>query len=325
VIEIRGKTCVVVGGAGFVGQSLVKLLVSLEARVYVLDNYSRDKGKTRRVAGARYSSGDVGDDATHLSTCKQYFRVADFVFNLAAHVAGVSYNVGHQLEMLTENLTLQTVPVMAAQAVGVRNFLQVSSVCVYSPTVQTGTPVKEEDGEVGPVQEANKGYDIAKRCGEVAALVSGIENVVVVRPSNVAGAGDYYDDRAHVIPALVARAVESESLDVYSSPEIVREFIHPFDVASGMIRAIIADRTGEVYNIGNSANVIQLGDLVYMIQAATGTESRPVIFHNDSVSGDPYRASDSNKLMKLGWSPKFDMKKIVADEVNGYMLQRGGE
>jgi nucleoside-diphosphate-sugar epimerase len=317
-IDLRGKSVVVVGGAGFVGMSLVKLLVSLEARVYVLDNFSRDPTKSRLVKGARYSPGNTGDDATHLSTCRTYFREAHAVFNLGASVGGIDYNIENQFDVMEQNVALQLVPLRAANQLGVPYFLQTSSVCVYSPEVQTGTPVKEDAGILGPAQSANKGYALAKRIGEEAALLTeNIEKVVIVRPSNVAGPGDYYDRRAHVIPALVNRVVKGtdEALAWYGHKDTVREFIHPFDVAAGMVRALLFGEHKEVYNIGNPNNVIMIANLVEMVNTMTGGDK--TIVHLETEGGDPFRASDSSKLMSTGWEPKFNMEKIVEDEING--------
>lgn len=316
MIDLKGKKVVVVGGAGFVGMSLVHSLIHLGAKVAVLDNYSRDKLKTRRVKGAGYAPGRVGDDASHLATCKAYFRDAFAVFNLAAHVGGIHYNLNHQLEMLHENTLLQLVPVVAAEQEKVPYFLQTSSVCVYSPEHQTGEPVKEEVGLLGKAQAANYGYALAKRLGEEAALMSQIPNVVVVRPSNVAGPGDYYDEKAHVVPALVKRVATAEKVDVYSSPNVVREFVHPVDVAAGMIYALTAGKSRETYNVGNPGNVISIGGVVNLI-LELGEIDKEVVYHSDSESGDERRCSDSSKLMALGYQPKHDMRSIIQSEIDG--------
>lgn len=317
MISLEGKTVVVVGGAGFVGQQLVKLLVSLDAKVYVLDDYSRDPTRSRLVKGAKYSRGRAGDDASHYSTCRSYFREAFAVFNLAAHVAGIGYNLNNQLEMLHRNTQLQLVPLAAAESVGVENYLQTSSVCVYSPSVQTGTPVKEDAGLIREVQKANKGYALAKRLGEEAAMLSSIANVVVVRPSNVAGPGDYYDEKSHVIPALVKRALTEPQIDVYGDPDVVREFIHPQDAAAGMIWALTAGKGHETYNIGNSANVVSIRTIAEMIRDQSGT-GKEIVYHQ-SESGDLYRASDSSKLLaETGWFAKLGMENIIQSEIENY-------
>jgi len=111
----------------------------------------------------------------------------------------VEYNQNNQLEMYTMNTALQTVPVMVCERNGVPNFLQTSSVCVYGETAQY--PAVETFLGSSPVG-ANLGYSLAKRAGEKAIELSGIKHAVIVRPTNIFGIFDYYDERAHVIPAL---------------------------------------------------------------------------------------------------------------------------
>ncbi|OGC92482.1 MAG: hypothetical protein A2W25_15050 [candidate division Zixibacteria bacterium RBG_16_53_22] len=292
-----GKRIVIAGGCGLVGASLVKQLLDAGAQITVLDDYSR--GKTQIESDrARYIQGDAGDAAT----CAKWFVDADAVFNLAAYVAGVTYNQNHSLEMFERNIRLQTVPLIAAK-VGVKRFLQVSSVCVYAENKQNPCLESDIGGDPHP---ANAGYAWAKRMGERAALWSGLERVVIVRPANIYGIGDYFDERAHVIPALIKKITHDEVIRVNGTGQEVREFLYADDAARGMMVALERGKTNRVYNIGSDgANSCTIGELAYTLRDLLGVDKS--IEFSGGEAGDDRRIVNGDKLMRLGWSPEVNL------------------
>lgn len=291
----NSKKVVVTGGAGFAGSHLVDLLVGLGADVTVIDNHSHRTAYFYRPDGARECRADVGSirDMTIM------FDGAFAVFNLAAHVAGVIYNQANHLEMFAENLRVQTAAVQAAERAGVERFLQVSSVCVYSP--DHNHPAIEANGWAGEPVAANNGYSWAKRMGERAALWSRIPHVVIVRPSNLYGPRDHFDERAHVIPALITKALTAtDVIRVNGTGNEVREFLYVKDAVRGMVAALERGTHGETYNLGGPSTV-SIRDLMTEIQTACGTD-HPIMFSSDYDPGDPGRWSNRTKILcDTGW------------------------
>lgn len=315
------KRVVCTGSAGMIGFQLVSLLESIDADVIVLDNYSRGNNKLISKNVVYIPQGD----ATRLHTCMWAMKDAFAVFNLAASVAGVLHNQEHHLEMFHENIALQTVPLLAAAETGVPHFLQVSSVCVYAP--DQNHPAVESNGMVGEPHPANYGYAWAKRMGEKMAQVSPVEHVVTVRPSNVFGVNDYFDGRAHVIPALIRKAIYDEVINVYGPRDTTREFIYANDVAFAMMTALARGEHRGVYNLGcHGDNCVSLEQLVEAIQVATKTTDKEVIFHEGEGGGDPARWSDCSKIHELGWKHSTGLNEglfLVADWYNYQRKRRG--
>ena len=312
-----GKSVAVTGGCGMVGSRLCEFLVDAGASVTVIDNQSRGNTVIDRV-------NYIVADATKIDSCKYAFRSGnlrnepvDIVFNLAASVAGVMYNMNHHMEMFYENMLLQTVPVMAAESVGVKTFVQTSSVCVYSPENQVGSV--EPNGLIGEPHKANAGYSLAKRTGEKVVSLSNIPKIVTVRPSNIYGPRDYFDERAHVIPALIRRAVDDPVLDVYGPKDYIREFIYVDDVVKGMLAAAEHGKHLSVYNLGTSGRTkITIGELATKI-ALLVREDNVVIYHGDSGGGDPERWSNCDLAEKeLGWKVERMLDDGLKEVVEWY-------
>jgi GDP-L-fucose synthase len=299
----------VLGGAGFVGSHLCEKLVKAGYKVSCFDNYERGSNS---ITGVTYTDIDV----SNLDSLAMRLRThqIDTVFNLAASVAGVYYNLDNQLEMFHKNAALLTVPLMAAEKEGVERFLQVSSVCVYDSRQQGGEPIHEFVGSHGKPHPANGGYAWAKRMGEEMALLSKIPHLVIVRPSNVVGPRDYFDEKAHVVPALIRRAdVEGDPLNYLGQPDYIREFIHVEDVAQGMWVALSLGMHQGIYNLG-SGQLIKIGEL-----------ARKIADHFDigvhwlpSEGGDPYRCSDTSKINNLGWKAEKTIDEMLEDTIKWY-------
>lgn len=295
-----GKHACITGGAGLVGSMLVQLLLDAGARVIVLDDLSR--GTTQiESKHARYVVGDAGDK----QMCAKWFVGADAVFNLAAYVAGIGYNRTHNNEMFLNNIRLQVAPVMAAAEVGVPRFLQTSSVCIYAEDRQN--PCRESDIG-GEPNAANAGYAWAKRMGEHAAGWAGLKHGVIVRPANIYGVRDYFDERSHVIPALIKKCLSAQDeIRVNGTGAEVREFLYVTDAARGMLVALENGDAGGVYNIGtDGANSCTIAELAYTLRGILGVD-KPIKFSGGD-GGDSRRIVNGDRLAALGWKAEMPLK-----------------
>jgi nucleoside-diphosphate-sugar epimerase len=219
--------------------------------------------------------------------------------------------------MFSKNLAAQLTPLRVANEYGIEKYLNVSSVCVYAP--KHNSPAIENYGLIGNPTAANAGYSFAKRMGEFLAIWSQIP-VVRVRPSNVYGPLDYFDERAHVIPALIKKCIEDDRIVVNGTGKEIREFIYVDDVATGMIAALEHGQAGEVYNLGtNGQTAVTIADLVSMIRDLVGME-QPIVFQQQFDSGDDARWSSGNKAWRgLGWEGKTELHEGLRKTIEWYI------
>lgn len=288
----QGKRVAVLGGAGFLGSHVVDLLIEVGATVLVIDDMSRGHNI---IDGAAY---DMFDATVNKDL---YFSLLDFradtVLNLCASVAGVLYNQTHNAEMFAANLTRQTVPVEVCDELRTPRFIQVSSVCVYAPEYAAGAV--EENGQLGEPVQANNGYAWAKRMGERVALWADLPSVSIVRPSNMYGSRDYFDDKAHVIPALIKKCLNDDVIEVHGTGDEVREFLYVEDAARGLLA--VAEHGGHrgVYNIGTSGiTATSIKALLGEIQEITNSDQKKFVFTGGDA-GDSQRWSKCQPLHKL--------------------------
>lgn len=314
----RRRKVIVTGGAGMVGSFLCPALRDAGAMVTVLDNFSRGQNK---VDGVSYIKADTGN----VNVCLRAFRDAFAVLNLAASVGGVYFNLSNQAFQFCENLRLQAAPALAIAQMPPyarpERFLQVSSVCVYSKSYNA--PAKEPFGHFGEPEQANAGYSWAKRMGEKVASWA-LQNIhySVVRPTNMYGERDYFDDRAHVIPALIKKFVKQDKVVVFGRNQS-REFLHAEDGARAMMFVAEHGGHGQVYNLGTGGETkVTVADLASVISVLTGSNAR-IEYDAVAATGDAHRFTDVSKLEGLGWKYRIPLEDGIDRVIRWYHINHG--
>lgn len=315
----QDQNVVVLGGAGFVGRHLCRLLVERGANVFVIDHFSRSGYAMAETLPYEFYCLDIIRDSYTFSHELER-RVPFAVFNLAASVAGVEYNQKHHNQMFLDNVQLQTIPVMVCERLGVPHFLQVSSACVYG--ADANAPAIEDDLGEEPVG-ANAGYSWAKRMGERAVQWSNLQHAVIVRPSNIYGPGDWYDERAHVIPKLI-RGYDEGTARIFGGGPSVRQFIYVEDAAKGMIRALEYGGNKEVYNLApiddcnEPTGVLSMRHLHYLVAEIMEKTIAPQC-ESSFDSGDDTRFSDGSKMNALGWTAQISFNQGLKKTIEAYL------
>jgi len=304
----------VVGGAGYIGSVVTRLLVQQQHEVVVLDDLST--GHADAVPpGVDLVRADITEAATVLDGAK---------FDAVLHFAAKSL-VGESVikpslywrtnvygtRVLLDSITANGVPRL-----------------VFSSTAATyGEPESIPITEDAPTRPTNT-YGATKLAvdmmitGECAATDLA---AVSLRYFNVAGAafgaGERHGVETHLIPiALDAVAGRREALTIYGddwpTPDgtPIRDYVHVADLARAHVLALTAAEPGEhlICNLGNGSGY-SVREVLATIEEVTG---RPVpVTVGPRRAGDPTRlvASAERAAARLGWRPERTLAEMVAD------------
>lgn len=289
--------CCVIGGAGFIGTHVSRLLAESGREVVVLDNGQPGPPLPARV---RFVSGDYGDR----TVVERVLDGVDEVVHLAyATVPQTSFEdpVHDLLANLPETVQL----LQAAAKVGVSRFLFVSSGgTVYG--VASSLPIGE-DHPTNPISP----YGITKLTIEKYArmfwAVSGLP-VVIVRPGNAYGEEQRAAGGQGFIAAAIHSIIRGVEFGVFGPEGTIRDYIHVSDIASGIVAALDHGEIGGTYNIGSGRGRNNLEVLREIEPFAIRDRYRVLMKTLPLRQFDvPANVLDSRKLQAVSrWQPKVD-------------------
>ena len=284
-------TCVI-GGAGFIGRSLVRQLLEHGRKVVIID-----QGPTPASLqdGVTYHQGSFADPVFLAEVLKS----VDEVIHLAyASVPKTSF------EDPSADL-LQNVPptlVLFDQAVlaGIKKMVVISSGgTVYGQVNEV--PI-HEDHATNPISP----YGITKLTIEkYAGLFFALKQlpVVIVRPANAYGEEQRPYTGQGFIATAVASILDGKELTVFGETGAVRDYIHVEDIASGIIAALEHGSSGEAYNLGTGRGA-STKDVIELISHYTNGREIKISHQPDRSFDVTQNILDIQKISGLtGWQP----------------------
>jgi GDP-L-fucose synthase len=313
----RGRRVLVTGGTGFVGSHLVERLVAAGARVRTIARLR--KTRADHLSQVRDQLDFVRGDLTDLSTALDVCRDQEVVFNLAAKLTGLGWNMAHSGDMFYWNVLPQLQVMEAARRQGVERFLVVSSACVYPR--EAAVPTQESQGLIGHPEPTNLGYGWSKRVAEAQAVAYSAEypmRIGIVRPYNTYGPRDDFAwETSHVIPALIRKAHEHDPPIVWGNGQQSRSFIYVRDLVDGMMRAIELYPQPDALNLGADEEV-RIRDLMALILEESGIAKTPV-YDTTKPAGYPRRHADNTKAReKIGFVAATPLREGIRQTIAWY-------
>jgi UDP-glucose 4-epimerase len=311
-------TCVVTGGAGFIGSHLVERLLRDGSRVRVIDNFLT--GKRANLDGLRGDLEVCEISITDKAALDSAFAGADVVFHQAA-LPSVPRSVADPLLSHEINVTGTLNVLMAARDAGVRRVVYAASSSAYGDI--------EGDAKVETMAPAPLSpYGVSKLAGEYycrAFTASYGLPTVALRYFNVFGARqDPKSEYAAVIPRFVTALLRGEAPIIYGDGEQSRDFTYIDNVVQGNLLAATSEAAvGQAMNLALGQRITLL-ELVAKINAILGTNIAPQ--HAPARAGDIKHSRADGGLAKrlLGFEPEVDFDEGLRRTVAWYKAQMQG-
>jgi GDP-L-fucose synthase len=303
------KSVLVTGGTGLIGRPLVRLLIAAGAKVTVA---SLDP-PSRAPAGAEFVHADLRDFAACESVCAG----KDYVFHLAGVKGSPAVTATRPATFFVPTLMFSINMMEAARRAGVARYLFASSVGVYAPAAL----FREDDVWTTFPSENDKFAGWAKRMGELQAeaykIEYGWDKISIVRPANVYGPYDNFDDEnSMVIPSLIRRALSGENpMTIWGDGSPIRDFIFAEDVARGMM-LMVAQGVSEPVNLG-SGRPVSIRQLVEVIVDCLD-DAPDVAWDSSKPSGDRERLMCMERARKYGFEPQTSLAEGIAQTIDWY-------
>jgi dTDP-glucose 4,6-dehydratase len=307
-------TCLVTGGAGFLGSHLCEELLRRGHRVICVDNL--ETGSLANIAHIRvpefrFLQADI---------IQPYFvdEPVDFVYHFASPASPIDYL----------RLPLQTLKVGSygthhtlglAKAHRAR-FLTASTSEVYGDPKVHPQP-ESYWGHVNPIGPRGV-YDEAKRYAEALTMAyhrqQGVDTAIVRIFNTYGPRMRPYDGRA--IPTFMRQALQDLPITVFGDGSQTRSFCFVYDLVDGIIRLSESGYHHPV-NIGNPKEFTLL-ELAEAVIDVTGSSSE--IVHEALPEDDPQVRQPDITLARelLGWEPKVELREGLQRTIDAMGIER---
>ena len=141
-------------------------------------------------------------------------------------------------------------------------------------------------------------------------------NTTISRCSNNYGP---YHFPEKLIPLMISRALNNESLPVYGNGKNVRDWLHVEDHCSAIDLIIHKGKSGEIYNVGGHNEKTNLEVVKTILKTLDKPESL-ISYVKDRPGHDLRYAIDPKKLEnELGWKPKYNFDTGVEMTIKWYL------
>lgn len=312
--ELNGRTVLVTGGAGFLGQKVCQRLEAVGAKPVVLRSAEVDLTRQRETE-------------EYLGELRP-----DVVIHLAAEVGGIGANRDNPGRYFYANATMGIHLIEAARVTGVEKFVQIGTVCAYPKF--TPIPFREETIWDGYPEETNAPYGVAKK--SLLVMLDAYRqqygfNGIYLVPVNLYGPGDNFDlHSSHVIPALIRKFTAATDgmpgadpgiVEVWGTGAASREFLHVDDAARGILMGTQDQHDPEPVNLG-SAHEITIRDLVELIGRLTGFEGE-IRWDATKPDGQPRRKLDTDRAKdRFGFVSEIGFEEGLTETIQWWRANR---
>lgn len=294
--SILGKTCIVTGGAGFIGTHLVRaLLAHSPKKIVILDNLKYGKVSQDITADSRVTFLQKDFASESEESLRSILMGVDYLFHLAAE----KHNQSVDDPMLVYNVNILGTSRLfeAAATAGVRRIIFTSSLYAYG----TMQPPAMQETDIPRPQTP---YGISKLAGEhmlaACSRAHGIE-YAILRLFFVYGTCQF--------PGMGYKSVivkNFERIRKNAAPVIVGDgkqsldFVYAEDVVDGILRAGFLAPSGTLVNLssGIPTSILSLTEIMLSVAESP---LKPEFAAPDWTSGSSRAGSTNEAKRILGW------------------------
>jgi len=323
--NLKDKTVLVTGGAGFIGSNLCEALLKLGAKVRCFDNFSTGFMHNIQPFINAINFQFIEADIRDLEACQNACHQVDYVLHQAA-LGSVPRSIKDPIMTNTVNIDGFLNMLVAARDQNVKRFIYAASSSTYGDSEKL--PKKED--EIGSPLSP---YAITKYVNELYATIfknSYDLDTIGLRYFNVYGRKqDPNGAYAAVIPKFVAQLINHESPTINGDGSNSRDFTYIENVIEMNFLALTTHNSlalNQIYNtaVGDRTTLVQLVHSLKQYLSKFDPEIANVkIVHGPNRLGDiPHSQASIDKAIKLlKYKPTHKFDSGLKNAVEWYWEQ----
>jgi UDP-glucose 4-epimerase len=297
------KKTIVIGGSGFIGTYLTKLLISSGREVCVVGR--KENAPRTLPKGCHYIAANYRDRKVLQNILSVGCEIIDLAYST---VPKTSFE--DPLYDMTSNLPSAVAMMEEAGKMGACKVLLLSSGgTVYGPAQSIPITENHPTCPISP-------YGITKLTVDRYAMmfhrINGLP-VVVVRPGNAYGEFQGIGKGQGFLAEAIHAILSGRDVEIYGQEGTIRDYIHVSDVALGVMAALDKGPEGKIYNLGTGVGTSNF-EVISILREFTerdgfAVRTRILPARNYDVEAN---VLDSSQLRSdTGWCPKIGLREGI--------------
>ena len=310
----------VTGGAGFIGSNFIYYMLENrpDYEIVCLDKLTY-AGNLKTLSKAiqnpkfKFVKGDIADREFVDNLFSQ--EIFDKVVNFAAE-SHVDRSIESPEIFLQTNIMGTASLLDACRKHSVSRYHQVSTDEVYGdlPLDRTDLFFTEET----PIHTSSP-YSASKASADLLTLAYFRTYNLPVTISRCSNNYGPYHFPEKLIPLIISRALNNESIPVYGNGLNVRDWLYVEDHCKAIAMILENGREGEVYNIGGHNEKTNI-DVVKTVLSILGKPESLITYVKDRAGHDLRYAIDPAKIHnELGWLPETTFEDGIEKTIKWYL------
>jgi len=306
------KDILVTGGAGFIGSTLVPVLLDKGYRLIVIDHLSTGKKENIKPFYSNTDFKFVELDLLDVSKLKQVVNECDLIYHLAANVEVRKGELDTEIDFLNNIVATRNLLESMRTSDKCKKIIFTSSSVVYGEPITIPTP--EGYGPLNPISL----YGASKLACE--ALISGYVgmfgiNAIIFRLANIVGPSSGHGVIFDLIKKLKKR--DNKHLEILGDGTQKKSYLYIDDCIDALVLGLYELASSiKIFNVG-SEDQIDTNTIARIILDELGL-NREIKYVTKEKDGRGWLGDIKNmllstdKIKKIGWKINYSSKESVS-------------
>ena len=306
------KNILVTGGAGFIGSSLLPVLLDKGYCLNVIDHLSTGKKENILPFYSNTNFKFVELDLLDVSKLKQVVNESDLIYHLAANVEVRKGELDTEIDFLNNIVATRNLLESMRTSDKCKKIIFTSSSVVYGEPITIPTP--EDYGPLSPISL----YGASKLACE--ALISGYVgmfgiNAIIFRLANIVGPSSDHGVIFDLIKKL--KKPDNKYLEVLGDGTQKKSYLYIDDCIDALVLGLNEISSGmKIFNVG-SEDQVDTNTIAHIILEELGL-NREIKYVTKEKDGRGWLGDIKNmllstdKIKKIGWKINYSSKESVS-------------
>lgn len=318
--NFSGRRVLITGASGLLGSMLIKTLDRANCE------YDLNISIIGHVRNEKKASTVLGDAVDHIELiCSDSFNIdtqCDYIIHTASPTAS-KFFVEHPVETI-ETILSGTKQMLDLAKRNKATFLYLSSMEEYGVPYEAGQLMTEDKVGIIDHLTPRSCYPEGKRMCECMCAAYASEYGVdtkIVRLAQTFGAGIPLTDN-RVSMQFAKSVVDGKDIVLHTEGKSISNFCYLSDAIAGILTVAARGQGGEAYNVCNDVETRSIYEIAKLVADEVAQGEIDVVKNipknvNFGYAPDNTMRLCSEKIRKLGWSPKVNMvegyRRLVSD------------